>query len=214
MRHQGDTRRWVYPLDGGSEATVTFTALTPLQFPTIVMHNVEGMASTVSLPYKPQPEVQFTIYQAIRLRGENSMHYPFVPSSHPSSALHTQIEILHKTPDVVAPNGERVTVLLKTDLIQGLSPFWGDKVRATIFTAQDSFVFQMLYQNGRRGKQSTEKVCRLVLDDIRKLATATESRRWYVPYVEAKGGDCDVGMPLWTTSLVVVWVLDSAPLAT
>jgi hypothetical protein len=71
-------------------------------------------------------------------------------------------------------------VLLKTELVQGLSPFWGDKTRAVINTAQDSFILNLLYQNGRRGKQSTEKVCRLTVEDIRKLATATESRRWYV----------------------------------
>jgi hypothetical protein len=73
MRNQGDTRRWTYKMDGGAEVTITFSTLTPLQFPAMMMHNVEGMTSTVSLPFKPQPEVQFTVYQAIRLRGDNSM---------------------------------------------------------------------------------------------------------------------------------------------
>lgn len=105
---------------------------------------------------------------------------------------------------MVAPNGERSTVILKTELIQGLSPFWGDKVRATIYTAQDSFIFQMNYQNGRRGKQNTEKACRLVLDDIKKLATATESRRWCVSILfDSVPNNNITGMHLWVISLVV-----------
>eukprot|EP01126_Amoeba_proteus_P028775 TRINITY_DN2834_c0_g1_i49.p1 TRINITY_DN2834_c0_g1~~TRINITY_DN2834_c0_g1_i49.p1 ORF type:complete len:750 (-),score=144.31 TRINITY_DN2834_c0_g1_i49:131-2380(-) len=88
----------------------------------------------------------------------------------------TRVLITQKTIELGSPV-ERV--ILRTELISGLAPFWGEKVRATIFSGKDRFLIDMLYQEGSKGVLMKESVCSISLGEIKKLATATESRRWY-----------------------------------
>lgn len=67
-----DGRRWAVKLHTGAELLVSFRAHTPFIFPHMAMRNIDGMAATVALPYKPLPELEITIYQAIRLSGVQS----------------------------------------------------------------------------------------------------------------------------------------------
>eukprot|EP01126_Amoeba_proteus_P001172 TRINITY_DN10335_c0_g1_i2.p1 TRINITY_DN10335_c0_g1~~TRINITY_DN10335_c0_g1_i2.p1 ORF type:complete len:366 (-),score=75.29 TRINITY_DN10335_c0_g1_i2:126-1223(-) len=179
MRRPGDQRPWEYKL-GGFVVKITFEALTIMQFPLIKMNNVDGLATTVSLPMKPIPEVLFTVYQAIWLSDDRN--------------LHSQIEIIQKTPDPVLESGERAIVLLRTKLVKGFSPFWGEKVKVAVFSKRDTFTLQMLYQDGKIGVRQKEPICEISVPELIRLATATESRRWYAFMDKFLGGCLGVGI--------------------
>lgn len=81
MRLSGDERKWAFKLNTQGDVTISFIgdtfsylswsflAESDLNFPIMEMRNLDGMHSTISLHYKPKPEMGLTVYQCIKLSG-------------------------------------------------------------------------------------------------------------------------------------------------
>jgi len=189
LRYAGDTRRHNYPLSPKGEVSITFTALTDVQFPRMQLKNIDGMASTVSLPMKQVPEITLTLYQLIQLNGEK--------------VLQTRCEVIHKTYNMrtlPGVNPELKSSVMTTQIIKGYSPYWGASCKIPIACKADLIKVKMDYQLGKKKKNVKEVICTIAVDEIAKMATATESRRWFAFPLDShwKGGCIGIGITALT----------------
>lgn len=104
------------------------------------------------------------------------------------------MEVAHRTWDPSTAS-LRTRTVLRTAQFKGQSPFWAEAVRVALQSRDDALVLTLHYQRSTKAAKDwhAERICVLSLPELQRVATATESRRWYAFVGKFQGAAIGLG---------------------